>query len=65
MNAGKSAAPERRIGLPAKVFVVVNLALIRIRPARPEAPFRVPGFVPFAGVLLRCAALGHSLWSLL
>lgn len=42
------------------VFAIVNLALIRLKRAQPEAPFRVPGFVPWAGLLGSGAALAAS-----
>jgi amino acid transporter len=42
------------------VFAVVNLALIRLKRLRPEAPFRVPGFVPWAGLGGSALALAAS-----
>lgn len=39
------------------IFLFVNVALIRIKRRAPEAPFRVPGFVPWAGLLAALAAL--------
>ena len=44
----------------ATIGRVVNLALIRLKRARPEAPFRVPGFVPWAGLVGSGAALAAS-----
>lgn len=43
------------------VFVLVNAALIRLKRSAPDAPFRVPGFVPWAGVILSLLALVFSL----
>jgi amino acid transporter len=39
------------------VFVVVNAALIALKRRAPEAPFRTPVWVPWAGLLLSLAAL--------
>jgi amino acid transporter len=39
------------------VFVLVNLALIAVKRAEPDAPFRVPTYVPVVGVILAGAAL--------
>lgn len=43
------------------VFLLVNLALIRIKRVAPAAPFRVPGFVPWAGMLAALATLAAAL----
>lgn len=43
------------------VFVLVNLALIRLKARWPDTPFRVPGFVPRAGFVLSLAALAANL----
>lgn len=42
------------------VFSLVNLALILLKRSEPEAPFRVPVSVPWAGLLLSLGALGFS-----
>jgi len=42
------------------VFLGVNLAAIRIKRRAPEAPFRVPGWVPVAGSLATLAALATA-----
>ncbi|MGH1354268.1 MAG: APC family permease [Thalassovita sp.] len=39
------------------VFVLVNLALIAVKRIEPDAPFRVPTYVPVVGVILAGAAL--------
>lgn len=39
------------------VFFLVNIALIRLKRRAPEAPFRVPAWVPWAGIWLAAAAL--------
>ncbi|MCB2122470.1 MAG: amino acid permease [Rhodobacteraceae bacterium] len=39
------------------VFVLVNIAAIRIKRRAPAAPFRVPGFVPWAGLVAAALAL--------
>lgn len=39
------------------VFLFVNIALILIKRRTPEAPFRVPDFVPWAGLVAAMAAL--------
>ncbi|MDH5798057.1 MAG: APC family permease, partial [Paracoccaceae bacterium] len=39
------------------VFFLVNIALILIKRRRPEAPFRIPVWVPWAGLLAAAAAL--------
>ena len=39
------------------VFLFVNVALIVIKRKAPEAPFRVPGFVPWFGLVATFAAL--------
>ncbi|THH39057.1 amino acid permease [Aliishimia ponticola] len=46
------------------VFVMVNLALILQKRRVPEAPFRVPAAVPWAGLLLSAGALATSLRAL-
>lgn len=43
------------------VFVMVNLSLIFLKRRAPQAPFRVPVWVPYAGVLASGAALAVSL----
>ena len=43
------------------VFVVVNLSLIRLKRRIHAAPFRVPPFVPWFGLLAALAALAFSL----
>ena len=47
------------------VFVVVNAALIRLHRREPEAPFRVPRWVPWAGLIAALAALGAALFTIL
>lgn len=43
------------------VFVMVNVALIRIKRRAPEAPFRVAGWVPYAGLVLALAAFAAAI----
>ncbi len=43
------------------VFVLVNLALVLEKRRAPEAPFRVPMFVPVAGLILALGALALAL----
>jgi amino acid transporter len=43
------------------VFVLVNLALILVKRQTPQAAFRVPVFVPVAGLLFALGALIFSL----
>jgi amino acid transporter len=43
------------------VFAVVNLALIVLKRRSPDAPFRVPGLVPVAGLVLSLGALALTL----
>lgn len=45
------------------VFVMVNAALIRLHRREPAAPFRVPTWVPWAGLLSACAALAAALFA--
>lgn len=47
------------------IFAFVNLALILIKRRSPEAPFRVPALVPWAGFLSAVAALAAAMgvWS--
>ena len=47
------------------VFAVVNAALIRLHRREPEAPFRVPTWVPWAGLVAALGALGAALVSVL
>jgi amino acid transporter len=47
------------------VFVLVNLALIAVKRAQPDAPFRVPMAVPVTGVILAGAALIVSIGGML
>jgi amino acid transporter len=47
------------------VFVAVNAALIRLHRHEPEAPFRVPRWVPWAGLLAALAALGAAVFTVL
>lgn len=47
------------------VFVLVNLALILVKRRAPDAPFKVPGYVPVIGLILSLAALAVSLKGLL
>jgi basic amino acid/polyamine antiporter, APA family len=47
------------------VFVAVNAALIRLHRSAPGAPFRVPVWVPWAGLISALAALGAALVSAL
>lgn len=42
------------------VFVVVNLSLIRLKARVPQAPFRVPVWVPWSGLLAALAAVALS-----
>ena len=42
------------------VFLLVNVALIRIKSAAPEAPFRVPVWVPWIGLFATLSALVAS-----
>lgn len=50
-------------GVLLVVFAVVNLSLIVLKRRRPEAPFRAPDWVPWAGFVASLAALGAALWS--
>jgi amino acid transporter len=45
------------------VFAAVNAALIRLHARVPQAPFRVPAWVPWAGLLAALAALGAALFT--
>lgn len=47
------------------VFVAVNAALIRLHAREPRAPFRVPVWVPWAGLITALAALGAALFTAL
>ncbi len=47
------------------VFAVVNTALIALKRREPDAPFQVPSFVPWAGLVTALGALGLSIWSVL
>jgi len=38
------------------VFAIVNVALIRLKRSEPDAPFRVPVFVPWSGLILSSIA---------
>lgn len=42
------------------VFLLVNVALIRIKRRTPEASFRVAGWIPWAGLIATLAALAAS-----
>ncbi|MGC9419528.1 MAG: APC family permease [Rhodovulum sp.] len=42
------------------VFALVNLSLIALKRRAPEAPFRVPAWVPWAGLVTALAALALS-----
>jgi APA family basic amino acid/polyamine antiporter len=44
------------------VFLLVNVALILLKRRVPEAPFRVPFWVPVSGLLLSLAALAAQGW---
>jgi amino acid transporter len=46
------------------VFVLVNLALVRIKRHAPRAAFAVPGWVPRAGAAASAAALAAALWEI-
>lgn len=39
------------------VFVIINLALLRLKRVMPEAPFHVPTFVPLIGAVVAAGAL--------
>lgn len=43
------------------VFVLVNLSLIFLKSREPEAPFRVPAWVPYSGLLAAAGALSVSI----
>lgn len=45
------------------VFVAVNAALIRVHRREPAAPFRVPSWVPWVGLVLALSALASALVS--
>jgi amino acid transporter len=47
------------------VFFLVNIALILLKRRLPEAPFRVPGWVPVAGLVLAALALAAQGWGAL
>lgn len=47
------------------VFVAVNAALIRLHRREPDAPFRVPTWVPWAGLLAALCALGAAVFTVL
>jgi amino acid transporter len=44
------------------VFLAVNVALILLKRRIPDAPFRVPFWVPVSGLLLSLAALAAQGW---
>lgn len=46
------------------IFVIVNIALIRLKTSVPEAPFRVPMAVPVFGLLAALAALAINFGAL-
>lgn len=46
------------------VFAIVNLSLIRLKRQAPEAPFRVPVWVPWLGLISCCLGLAAALWSM-
>ena len=46
------------------IFVIVNIALIRLKASVPEAPFRVPMAVPVFGLLAALAALAINFGAL-
>jgi len=46
------------------VFTIVNTALIALKRREPEAPFRVPVWVPWLGLLGSLAALGANVWGM-
>ena len=56
-----SALAETTSSLLLAVFVLVNIALIVVKRAEPQAPFRVPMIVPVIGVVLAGSALAVSL----
>lgn len=47
------------------VFALVNAALIRLHRNEPDAPFRVAGWVPWAGLLSALAALAAALFAVM
>ncbi|MGB4829277.1 MAG: amino acid permease, partial [Paracoccaceae bacterium] len=55
-----AALAETTSAVLLAVFLLVNVALIRIKSAAPEAPFRVPVWVPWAGLFATLAALAAS-----
>jgi APA family basic amino acid/polyamine antiporter len=57
MVARVSTLAELTSAVLLSVFVLVNLALIAQKRRAPEAPFRVPMFVPVVGAILSLAAL--------
>ncbi|MDY6859705.1 MAG: amino acid permease [Pseudomonadota bacterium] len=56
-----AALAEMTSSLLLAVFAVVNLSLIALKRRAPFAPFRVPMFVPYAGLLAALAALAMTL----
>jgi amino acid transporter len=56
-----AALAETTSSLLLGVFVLVNIALILVKRAHPNAPFRVPMFVPVVGLVLAGGALIVSL----
>lgn len=55
------ALAEATAAVLITVFLMVNVALIRIKARAPEAPFRTPVWVPWAGLVAALAALGFTL----
>lgn len=64
VNLPIASLAEMTSTLLLAVFVLVNLALIAVKRAEPDAPFRVPTYVPVLGVILAGAALIVSLWGM-
>lgn len=56
-----SALAEISASVLLAVFVLVNAGLIRLKRQSPDAPFRLPIFVPVLGLILSAAALALSL----
>ena len=44
------------------VFAIVNAALIGAKAKRPEAPFRVPAFIPWLGIVSCAATFIAAIW---
>ena len=47
------------------VFLVVNISLVALKRRAPEAPFRVPDWVPYLGAILSLGALAWSIGGML